>query len=342
MTGDPNAGDPNADPAMQAAMAGMAGVGAPSAPPPPTPTDLAAMEMDQHIQQEIQKLQEKQLMLVALTQRSNEIAGGAPPLPSVQAQAMGAPPPSQNLATGEPAAPQGAAPPGPSMPGGQPSMLDQPPMGGAPGPGMGQPGMDPSMMGQPGMPPMDPSMMSQPGMTPPGIDPSMMRQPGMDPSMMSQPGMDPSMMGQPSMPSQDPSMVGAQQPQQPPMAMMGEDGLSANNMAAQVNPQFLDQAAQLQSDDVFDAAAVSSLAQSPVVKEMIGQYLPNLEKALDNLGRVLLTLWMQETDLKTEIGETTFSNLEDNLRTTTKNMGDLVLKLSQGGQIIKGQFEHEM
>mgnify|MGYP000326835086 FL=1 len=73
----------------------------------------------------------------------------------------------------------------------------------------------------------------------------------------------------------------------------------------------------------------------------MGQYLPNLEKALDNLGRVLLTLWMQEPDLKGEIGEAAFADLEDNLRSTHKSMGDLVLRLSQGAHAIKGPFEHE-
>jgi hypothetical protein len=202
-----------------------------------------------------------------------------------------------------------------------------------PGPSMmGQP------QGQPAQPGMDPSMMSAaPGsalpMAPqggqPGMDPSMMGgQPGMDPSMM---GMDPSMMGQ------DPSMMG--QPQQPPMAMMGPDGPSTNGFGQEVNPQFLQQASQLPGD-MFDAAAVASLAQSPAVKEIVGQYLPNLEKAVDNLGRVLLSLEMQEPTLKQEVGEAAFTDLEETLRSTFRGMGDLVLKLSQSAHSIEGQYGH--
>ncbi len=157
---------------------------------------------------------------------------------------------------------------------------------------------------------------------------------------MGQPGMDPSMGGQPGMPPGQPGMDPmGQQAMGPSMAMMGQDGPDGTSISQQVNPQFLDQAGQLHSDDVFDAAAVSALAQSPAVKELVGQYLPNLEKALDNLARVLLTLWMQEPELKAELGEATFANLEDNLRGTFKNMGDLVLKLSQGAHAIKGQYE---
>jgi len=179
-------------------------------------------------------------------------------------------------------------------------------------------GMDPMGGGGGGMDPMAGGGM--------GGDPSMMAAPGGAlPQDMG--GMDPAMGGDPSM----------QQP--PPMAMMGPDGPSDASLDSEVNPQFLDQAAALNSDDVFDAAAVSSLAQSPAVKEMVSQYLPNLEKALDNIARVQLSLWMQEPELKTDIGEQAYSTLEDSLRSTFKGMGDLVLKLSQGSNAIKGQYE---
>lgn len=292
-------GDPSMDPNAQAMMAAAA-----QQPPEPSPSDLAAMEMDQQIQQEIQKLQEKQQMLATLAQRANEIAGGAPPMPTVQTQAMGAPPPSQNLATGAPAAP--------------PSGIMSPPGGGMPPqPGGGmppQPGADPMAAGAaPGgaLPPTDPSMMAG------GADPSSMA--GGDPSMMA---------------------GGAPQQQQPSMAMMGPDGPSADTLSSQINPQFLSGAAALPGGDIFDAAAVSSLAQSPAVRDMVAQYLPNLEKALDNLGRVLLSLEMQEPDLKEEIGELAFTSLEDNLRTTLRGMGDLVLHLSQSAHVLKDPREH--
>ena len=152
-------------------------------------------------------------------------------------------------------------------------------------------------------------------------------------------GQDPSMMGQdPSMMGQDPSMMGPEE-QMPPMAMMGQDGPNERSLAEEINPQFLEQAGQLQSDDIFDAAAVSSLAQSPAIKELVAQYVPNLEKALDNLGRVILSLWMQEPALKTDVGDAAFADLEDSLRTTFKNLGDLVLKLSQSAHTIRGPLE---
>jgi hypothetical protein len=303
---------PSQDPGMDPSMGGDPSMGmAPPAPPPPSPTDMAAAEMDQHIQQEMQKLVEKQQMLQALTMRANEIAGGAPMLPTVQNQMMGAPPASANLATGQPMPGSGMDPmAGGSMGGGMDPMAGGS-MGGS---------MDPMAGGS-----MDP--MAGGGM---GGDPSMMAAPGgaLPQDMGGEMGgMDPSMSG-------DPSMM-----QPPPMAMMGVDGPNDASLDSEVNPQFLDQAAALNSDDVFDAAAVASLAQSPAVKEMVSQYLPNLEKALDNIARVQLSLWMQEPELKTDIGEQAFGDLEESLRSTFKRMGDLVLKLSQGSHAIKDQYE---
>jgi hypothetical protein len=49
---------------------------------------------------------------------------------------------------------------------------------------------------------------------------------------------------------------------------------------------------------------------------------------------------MQESDLRPQIGEVTFSGLEENLQTTFKGLGDLVLRLSRGVQAIKEPDDH--
>lgn len=317
--GAPDAGsDPGMDPSMgeQAAMAAMA---PPPAPPPPAPLDLAAMEMDQAIQHEMQKLVEKQQTIQMLLQRSHEIGGGAPVAPMVQTQAMGAPPPSMNLATG------GAPTMAPSPMGPQPSMDPSIP------PGMGTPGPFPPAAN-------DPSMMGGAGAMPGGAPSMMGGAPDMDPSMMggTGSGMDPSMMG--GMGGMgggmDPSMMGGGPPQ-PPHAMMPPDGPNAMALPQEVNPAFLDQAAALHSADMFDAAAVATLAQSPALHGVVAQYLPNLEKTVDNLARVRLTLWMQEGELKSQIGEQVFADLDENLQSTFKGLGDLVLRLTRGVQAVK-------
>ena len=138
-------------------------------------------------------------------------------------------------------------------------------------------------------------------------------------------------MGQPTM---DPSQ--AQQGEMP-QAMMNADDGSVESLVQQVNPQFMEQAGSLQDAGAFDAAALASMAQSPALKDMVGAYLPNLEKSLDNIGRVLLTLWMDETNIKGSIGNETFVAIEDNLRTTFKGLGDLILKINQNTLVMPGK-----
>ena len=182
----------------------------------------------------------------------------------------------------------------------------QPPMGGMP---------DPSQMGQqmppqgPSMPPQGPSMPGQPTAIQPGQAVMGGMQPGMDPS---------------------------QQQQQPPGATMTADDGSVESLMNQVNPQFMEQAGNLNDAGAFDAASLASMAQSPSLKDLVGSYLPNLEKSLDNVGRVLLTLWMDESSIKEDIGNETYISLEDNLRQVFKGMGDLILKINQNTLVLKG------
>lgn len=119
-----------------------------------------------------------------------------------------------------------------------------------------------------------------------------------------------------------------EEPPPPPMPMMDTDSLSAETVASQINPEMVDQAGEFQDEGMFDTAAVAMLAAAPVLQDIVSMYVPNLEKAIDNLGRVLLTLWMKEKETKEAVGDEAFISLEDKLRTVFKNMGDVVLALS--------------
>ena len=207
---------------------------------------------------------------------------------------------------------------------------------------MGGP-MDPSMMGG-GAPPMQPG----PGGAPPaggmGGDPSQMG--GQPPPAGGQPGMAMQQGGGPQaamggkQPGMDPSQQ--QQQQQPPAAMMNSDDGSVEGVMNQVNPQFMEQAGQLNDAGTFDAAALSSMAQTPALKDLVGAYVPNLEKSLDNIGRVLLSLWMDESRIKQDIGSQTYIGLEDNLRSVFKGMGDLILKINQNTAIMRGPNDQKI
>lgn len=137
------------------------------------------------------------------------------------------------------------------------------------------------------------------------------------------------------MPPMDPSMAayGAQATPpdmsgMPPMPVMRTEEPSSAEIANQINPAFLEQAGQFQDAGAFDAGAVGSLAQTPSLADISTQYAANLEDSVDDLGRTLLTLYMQETELKEQLGDDAFVTLEEQLRNTFKNLGKLTLNLS--------------
>jgi hypothetical protein len=117
-------------------------------------------------------------------------------------------------------------------------------------------------------------------------------------------------------------------------AVMETESPSAMEIQQQVNPQFLEQAGQLEDQGIFDAAAIASIGRSPSFRDTVVDYVPTLERALDNLGRVMLTLWLQENELKPQFGEEEFSKLEDNLRAVHEGLGELVLQMNRNATVM--------
>jgi hypothetical protein len=139
----------------------------------------------------------------------------------------------------------------------------------------------------------------------------------------------PEAMGAPAAAAEMLSPVPPEEEPTPPMPAMpeDEDGTNPEAVAQQINPELVDQAADLQDQKVFDTAAISMLASSPVLQEIVASYVPNMEKCLDNVGRVLLTLWLTERETQETIGNEAFTVLEDKLRTVFKSLGDSVITL---------------
>lgn len=120
----------------------------------------------------------------------------------------------------------------------------------------------------------------------------------------------------------------------PTGATMNTESPSAMEIQQQVNPQFLEGAAGMNDTGTFDAAAIASMAQSPSFRDMVVDYVPTLERALDNLGRVLLTMWMQEGDLKKQLGDEDYTDTEDNLRVVFEGLGKLILQMNRNAIVV--------
>ena len=142
------------------------------------------------------------------------------------------------------------------------------------------------------------------------------------------------------MPPMQPPMGGGAQmpPMQAPPGMEMEGPQSSEMLAAQAGPMMED-AAALEDPQAFEATAIGTMANNPDLRGVVGIYLPTLEQALDHLGRILLTLWIEEDKYRAELGEEVFVGLEDRMRTVFKNLGSLLLVLSRTAMVAQPQDE---
>ena len=159
---------------------------------------------------------------------------------------------------------------------------------------------------------------------PPAPDASMQGMPpGMTPEMGSAPDAAPMQQGM------DPNAQQGMDPNaQPTLPIMRTEEPSSEEIAAQINPAFLQNAANLHETGAFDAGTIASLARNGNMKSITSQYAASLEESVDDLGRTLLTLYMQEPKLKEQLGDDTFLDLETQLRDTFLGLGKLVLSLT--------------
>jgi DNA-binding transcriptional MerR regulator len=138
----------------------------------------------------------------------------------------------------------------------------------------------------------------------------------------------PEAMQSPAMAAQALAPVPPQEAPTPPMPMMDRENTSPEMVAEQINPQLAEQASEFNDQGMFDTAAIGMLASAPVLQDIVATYIPNLEKAIDNIGRIILTLWMREDETKEQIGDDTYVSLEDKLRSVFKNLGEVVLSVA--------------
>ena len=110
---------------------------------------------------------------------------------------------------------------------------------------------------------------------------------------------------------------------------MSEAEPSNQSLEDQVNPAFLQDAAGLQDQGIFDATAIASMVKHKGLRELIQNYTPTIEKAMDNLGRLLLLFYMKEGEVKEQIGSETYEENEQKIRDVFKGLGDAVLALKQ-------------
>lgn len=124
-----------------------------------------------------------------------------------------------------------------------------------------------------------------------------------------------------------PETMGYGMQQGPMYPVSYEDDVSIDPALMQLVQQ-----AQVNDPAVLDAAVIATLSDVPELKELVHSYVPNIRKALDNLGRILLAIWIHNDDVRDRLGDTAYTSLEDSLMNTFRRLGEVVLQLNNGAE----------
>lgn len=81
--------------------------------------------------------------------------------------------------------------------------------------------------------------------------------------------------------------------------------------------------------EVFDTAMISSMLKAVRDDTMIDQYIPDLVKGMDRLGRILFLFYWHQDKFADRFGKQDMPELEDGLRNAFEQLGDCVLFLKQ-------------
>jgi len=124
----------------------------------------------------------------------------------------------------------------------------------------------------------------------------------------------------------------------PGMGMKAEDGQSlSSEIVLQAPAEQLEQLKeQAGVPNVFEHGLVGSLIHTYDSVAMIDKYIPDLESALDRLGRLLFLYYWKPRDFEDAYGADDMANLENQLLSTFQSFGELVLELLKKSQNRKG------
>ena len=145
---------------------------------------------------------------------------------------------------------------------------------------------------------------------------------GPEPQMAPPPpgGMPPPPGGMPPPPGGMPPPPGGMPP--PPGGMPPPPG----GMPAE-GPQMMEAAAGLGDQEMFDSAATAQLISANPFNEAVANELPSVEKAMDSVARILVSIQLRETQLMEQLGPDEFATLEENLRKVLGGLGDIILSV---------------
>lgn len=93
--------------------------------------------------------------------------------------------------------------------------------------------------------------------------------------------------------------------------------------------QLATQAEQSGQKHVFDHATIGGLARLYDTSAALDQYIPEMYRSLDRIGRILFMFYWKNEDFESRYGASDMADLEDTLRSVFKSFGGLVSMLEQ-------------
>jgi len=108
-----------------------------------------------------------------------------------------------------------------------------------------------------------------------------------------------------------------------------ERGFAVGGQLEQEVAQLAEQAAQSGQKHVFDHATIGGLARLYDTSAVLDQYLPEMQKSLDRIGRVLFMFYWKNEAFEERYGAADLADMEDLLRSVFKSYGRLLAMLEQ-------------
>jgi hypothetical protein len=119
---------------------------------------------------------------------------------------------------------------------------------------------------------------------------------------------------------------GAMPPGAMPPGAMPPGAMPPGAMPAE-GPQTMEAAAGLGDQNLFDTAATAQLIAANPFNEAVASELPTVEKAIDSVARILVSIQLRENTLIEQLGPEEYGRLEQNLRKVLGGLGDIVLSV---------------
>jgi hypothetical protein len=87
---------------------------------------------------------------------------------------------------------------------------------------------------------------------------------------------------------------------------------------------------------VFEHGLVGSLVKTFDASALIDKYLPNMEEALDSIGRMIFLFYWKPKDFENSIGQDDMTDMESELTSNFKSLGALTLNLLKKSKQVEG------